>query len=151
MRASPGDVFAALFAAHQAGDHWAQTSAQATTKGQPGARGRRACAAHVATLTAGKAAALAALQLSGRQIRPGRAVIALAADAASHYLADRRSSEPLTGLARLAHLAGRGEFWALGQPRPGRDDNPVLGTGSYALDQAFHIGCLWAASAWMAC
>lgn len=34
--ATAGDLFAALYAAHQAGDYWAQTSAQAAAKGLPG-------------------------------------------------------------------------------------------------------------------
>lgn len=144
--ARSGDVFAALYAAHHVGDHWCQTSAQAAAKGRPGREGRRACAAHVATLTAVKAAALAAVHVAGHRVRPGRAAVALAADAASHYLADRRSLEPLTGLARLADMAGHGGFWRLGLPREGKDDNPSLGTGAYALDQAYHVGCLWAAA-----
>lgn len=144
--ATTGDVFAALYAAHQVGDHWAQTGYQAGAKGKPGREGRRACAAHVAVLTAVKAAALAAVHVTGHRLHPRRAAVALAADAVSHYLADRRCHEPLTGLTRLAMLAGKQEFWALGLPREGRDDNPSLGTGAYALDQAFHIGCLWLAA-----
>ena len=144
--ASPGDVFAALLAAHQVGDHWVQTGRQAAVKGERGWQGRRACAAHVASLTAAKAAALASLHMAGYRVRPGRAAAALAADAVSHYLADRRSLDPPAGLAALAVRLGKGGFWTLGMPRPGRDDNPVLGTGAYALDQAFHIGCLWVAA-----
>lgn len=144
--ARSGDVFAALYAAHQVGDHWVQTSRQAAGKGKDGWPGRRACAAHVATLIVTKAAALAALHIAGHRLHPRRAVIALAADAASHYWADRRSHYPQRGLVRLAEFTGLGEFWVLGMPRSGRDDNPVLGTGGYALDQAFHTGCLWAAA-----
>jgi len=139
-------MFAALYAAHLVGDHWAQTSRQAAWKGREGWEGRRACAVHIATLTACKAAAVTALHLSGQQVRPVRTALALAGDAVSHYLADRRSLDPARGLARLAELAGLRDFWKLGAPRPGQDDNPVLGTGAYALDQAFHVGCLWAAS-----
>lgn len=146
MKATSGETFAALYAAHQVGDHWVQTSRQATAKGKDGWEGRRACAAHVATLTAVKAAALAGLHVTGHRLNPRRAAFALAADAVSHYLADRRSLEPPRGLAKLAVLAGQGGFWALGAPRPGRDDNPSLGTGAYALDQAFHTGCLWLAA-----
>jgi hypothetical protein len=145
--ASPGDVFAALYAAHQAGDHWVQTSAQARDKGLRGWAGRRACAAHVAGLTACKAAALAILHVSGHRIGWKRAAVVIAADAGSHYWADRRDIAVPAGLPRLAFATGHREFWMLGLPRPGRDDNPVLGTGSYALDQAWHIACLWAAAA----
>jgi hypothetical protein len=51
----------------------------------------------------------------------------------THYWADRR-----TTLAALATRVGKGEFYALGAPRPGREDNPTIGTGAYALDQAWH-------------
>ena len=144
--ATPGDVFAALLAAHQVGDHWVQTSTQSAVKGKPGWPGRRACAAHVATLTAAKIAALAGLHLAGYRVRAGRAAAALAADAVAHYLADRRSLDPPAGLAALAFRLDRGGFWMFGLPRPGHDDNPSLGSGAYALDQAFHLGCLWIAA-----
>jgi hypothetical protein len=145
--AAPGDVFAALFAAHHAGDYWLQTGHQAAVKGERDSRGRLACARHVATLTACKAVSLAVLHASGRRVSPRRAVIALAADAASHYWADRRYT--LRGLAdRLGAglIPGKGEFWRAGQPREGRDDNPCMGTGGALLDQAWHIAWLQAAS-----
>jgi hypothetical protein len=130
-------LFAALFAAHQVGDHWVQTSPQALGKGAPAWPGRLACARHVASLTA---VALAVLALGMRVSLPWLAA-GLALDAAAHYWADRRFT-----LARLARLAGKGEFYALGAPRPGRDDAPHLGTGAYALDQSFHIAFLFAAA-----
>ncbi|WP_235557895.1 hypothetical protein [Sphaerimonospora mesophila] len=71
----------------------------------------------------------------------GRTALALTLDAVSHYWADRRYT-----LAALAARLGSGEFYRLGRPRPGHDDNPTLGTGSYALDQAWHIGWLWVAA-----
>jgi hypothetical protein len=145
-QATPGDVAFALLAGHQVGDHWAQTAGQARDKGLPGGEGRKACAAHVATLTACKAAALGLLHVSGRRVSVRRAAVAVAADAAAHYLADRRQASPARGLPRLAFAAGLRELWMLGAPRPGRDDNPCLGTGGYALDQAFHVGCLWVAA-----
>jgi hypothetical protein len=40
-------------------------------------------------------------------------------------------------------IPGKGEFWHLGAPRPGHDDNPCLGTGAYALDQSWHIAWLF--------
>jgi len=123
--ATAGDIFAALFAA------W---------------RGRRACAAHVAGLTVCKVTALAGLHASGHHVSPSRAALALAADAASHYWADRRDIDGPHGLPRLAFAAGKRGFWMLGAPRDGRDDNPVLGTGAHSLDQAWHIGCLLVAS-----
>ena len=133
--ATAGDIFAALFAAHQAADYWLQTERQAADKGLPGREGRRACARHAATMTACKALALGALHLSGHRVRPRRAVLALAADAASHYWADRRFT-----LARLAVLARHEGFYAFGAGKG------CLGTGAHAMDQAWHIANLWAAS-----
>jgi hypothetical protein len=135
-------VFIALYAAHAVGDHWVQSSAQALSKGTPGWPGRLACARHVATLTVTKLAALAlvtavlALPLSWLAAAAG-----LGVDAVTHYWADRRFT-----LARLARIAGKGEFWSLGAPRAGHDDNPSLGTGAYALDQSWHIAWLFIAA-----
>lgn len=135
-------TFTALFAAHQVADHWLQTQHQACTKGAPGWRGRRACLAHVATYTAAQAVALAAVgRATGDRVRPGRAVAVLAVSALTHYVADRRSP-----LRRLAEATGHGEFFTLGAPRPGRDDNPSLGTGAYAMDQSWHIGWIGVAA-----
>jgi hypothetical protein len=61
----------------------------------------------------------------------------LAVNGVSHYWADRRST-----LAALAALLGKSQLWVLGSPRPGHDDNPVLGTGAYALDQSWHLAWL---------
>jgi uncharacterized MAPEG superfamily protein len=52
-------LFAAMYAAHEVGDHWVQTDSQAREKGIPGWQGRLACARHVAALTVTKAAAVA--------------------------------------------------------------------------------------------
>ena len=41
-------------------------------------------------------------------------------------------------IAKLAALIGKREFVTFGAPRPGRDDNPSMGTGAYALDQSWH-------------
>lgn len=130
-------AFAALYIAHVVADHWIQTQHQADSKGLPGWPGRIACAAHVATYTAtGLAAVLAVLARFGADVDPGRLAVGLAVSAVTHYLADRR-----TPLRKLAELLGSGPFWALGVPRAGRDDNPSLGTGAYALDQSWHV--LW--------
>ncbi|MFI5497365.1 DUF3307 domain-containing protein [Actinoplanes sp. NPDC051859] len=130
-------VFVALYVAHQLADHWVQTQHQADCKGRPGWPGRLACAAHVATYTLTAVAALAALPLVlGLHLSLGRVAGGLAVSALTHYIADRR-----TPLRRLAELVGAGRFYVLGTPRPGRDDNPSLGTGAYALDQSFHY--LW--------
>ncbi|MEU2622213.1 transcriptional regulator [Streptomyces sp. NPDC007157] len=127
-------VFIALYVAHSVGDHWAQTSHQSALKGRPGWVGRLADARHVATLTLTKLAVLIpAAALLGLHLSVPGTVTGLAVDAASHWWADRR-----TTLARLAALLGKGEFYRLGAPRAGRDDNPHIGTGAYALDQSFH-------------
>lgn len=130
--------FAALFAAHQVGDHWVQSSCQATTKGGTGWPARTACAKHVASLTVTKLLFLAPVALLlGLTVHPLAALIGLLVDAVSHYWADRR-----TTLARLAERVGKGTFYRLGTPRPDHDDNPTLGTGAYALDQSWHIAWL---------
>lgn len=119
-------TFAALYAAHEFGDHWVQTHGQACAKGGPGWAGRRACAAHVATLAATKGVALAALVVvTGLTLAPAAVAVALVIDAVSHYWADRR-----TTLAALAERLGKGAFYRLGAGH--------LGSGAYALDQSWH-------------
>ncbi|MGW9594096.1 DUF3307 domain-containing protein [Streptomyces chartreusis] len=127
-------VFIALYVAHSVGDHWVQTSHQSAHKGRPGWVGRLADARHVATLTLTKVAVLIpAAALLGLHLSVGGVVVGLAVDAITHWWADRR-----TTLAWLAKVTGKGEFYRLGAPRAGRDDNPHIGTGAYALDQSFH-------------
>ncbi|BCJ65879.1 DUF3307 domain-containing protein [Polymorphospora rubra] len=135
-------VFAALYVAHQVADHWVQTQHQADCKGRPGWVGRIACAAHVTTYTLTALLALVAVMATtGLRLDVWPVVVGLAVSAVSHYIADRR-----TPLRRLAELLGSARFYALGTPRPGRDDNPSLGTGAYALDQSFHLFFLFAAA-----
>jgi hypothetical protein len=133
-------VFAALYAAHHLADQWIQTHSQATRKGLPGWVGRLACARHVATMTAAKASFLAiTAATTGLPLVLWHAALGLAIDAASHYWADRRST-----LARLAAAISKAEYFSLGSPRPGHDDNVTTGTGAYHLDQAWHIAWVWA-------
>jgi hypothetical protein len=137
-------IFAALYAGHYVGDLWIQTHRQAISKALPGWAGRWACARHVATLTGAITAALAAV-VGVTGVRPDldAVIIGLAVNAASHYAADRRT--PLKALADwlgATLIPGKGEFYQLGTPRPGHDDNPTLGTGAYQLDQAFHTAWL---------
>lgn len=138
-------MLATLYAAHQVGDQWVQTHAQACAKGGRGQHqraGQAACARHVAGLTVTKAVMLAlTCALTGTRMPIGRLTAALAVDAASHYWADRRYT-----LAALAQRLGKSGYYQIGQPRPGRDDNTTIGTGAYALDQAWHIAWLWAAA-----
>ncbi|MET8297882.1 transcriptional regulator [Streptomyces sp. NPDC005180] len=134
-------VFAALYVAHSVGDHWVQTSRQSADKGKPGWTGRLADARHVATLTLTKLVVLlpVALLLDLRLSLAGVAA-GLGVDALTHWWADRRST-----LARLAKACGLAEFYSLGTGA--HPFHPVtaegkpaahLGTGAYALDQAFH-------------
>ncbi|MGC5330673.1 DUF3307 domain-containing protein [Micromonospora sp. DT62] len=135
-------VYVALYVAHQVGDHWIQTQHQADCKGQPGWPGRIACAAHVATYTLTALVALLLLVAgTGLRLDPWGVAVGLTISAVSHYVADRR-----TPLKRIAAALGSARFYALGTPRPGRDDNPSLGTGAYALDQSWHIGWLFIAA-----
>ena len=141
-------AYALLRAAAAVGDHWIQTDHQAVTKGQyddvPGQStraGRQACAAHVATYTATQALALAVGgRVLGVRWSPVRFAAALALASGTHLLADRRRP-----LQAMAEAVGAGGFYRFGAPRPGRDDNPSLGTGAYALDAAWHHG--WEAAA----
>ncbi|MCG7209895.1 DUF3307 domain-containing protein [Streptomyces arenae] len=127
-------VFIALYVAHSVGDHWVQTSHQSAHKGRPGWVGRLADTRHVATLTATKLVVLLpVVWLLDLRLSVLGTVLGLGVDAVTHWWADRRST-----LGWLAKVAGRGEFYRLGTPRPGRDDNPHIGTGAYALDQSFH-------------
>ncbi|MGX1975867.1 transcriptional regulator [Streptomyces kronopolitis] len=127
-------VFIALYVAHSVGDHWVQTSHQSAHKGRPGWVGRLADARHVATLTLTKLAVLIpAAALLGLHLSVLGIVAGLGIDAVTHWWADRRST-----LAWLAKVTGKSEFYRLGAPRAGHDDNPHIGTGAYALDQSFH-------------
>jgi hypothetical protein len=138
-------IFGTLYAAHQVADHHVQSDRDAQVKGWPGPEGRKACARHVASYTATAAVALAVTdRVTGAGIRPGKAAAALAFSALTHYVIDRR--EPLR---RFAEATGHGNFYRLGAPREGRDDNPNLGTGAYAMDQSAHVGALLIAS-WIA-
>ncbi|ANZ36870.1 hypothetical protein BBK82_13090 [Lentzea guizhouensis] len=127
-------VLPGLLVAHNVADHWMQTHHQALTKGQAGTAGRIACLAHVATYTAVTAVVVALLWLVlDLDVSPVGFAAGQLVSAVTHYWADRRFT-----LARLAALLGKTAFYVLGMPRAGRDDNPTLGTGAYALDQSFH-------------
>lgn len=130
---TPGDVaavFAALYAAHQVADHWVQTPRQSTRKGLPGWPGRIACAAHVATYTATGVVALVLLAAAtGWRPTLLPLLAGLAVNAATHYIADRR-----TPLRWLADRAGKDAGWL------------EHGGGLYALDQSWHVGWLFIAA-----
>ncbi|GAA5048103.1 hypothetical protein HNP84_000244 [Thermocatellispora tengchongensis] len=140
-------VFCALYAAHVFGDHWwGQSHRQALGKGARTREGVRHCLNHVLLLAAHKAVAVLAVELvTGLRVPVWAFVLGLVVDGISHYWADRRFT-----LAALADRTGKGDFYRLGQPRPGRDDAPHLGTGAYALDQSWHVGWLFVAALIMA-
>nr|WP_225954282.1 DUF3307 domain-containing protein [Kibdelosporangium phytohabitans] len=124
----------ALLVAHHVADHWAQTPRQAARKGDPGWSGRRACAGHVTTYTAVTAGLTGLLWwLFDLTVTWGGFLAGQLVSAVTHYVVDRR-----VPLAWLARRVGKGEMLEFGAPRPGRDDNPHLGTGAYALDQSWH-------------
>jgi hypothetical protein len=138
-------AYAAQSAAHQVADHWVQTQHQSNTKGLPGWTGRLNCAKHVATYTATAAVALAAVALVDNRRPPLRRVAAgLAVSAITHYIADRRT--PLLRIAEALSKIGKDDFYRVGFPRPGHDDNPSIGTGAYALDQSWHYAWIFVAS-----
>jgi len=135
-------AFGALFAAHMFGDHWVQTHKQACGKGDRTPMGKILCLQHVISLTITKAGFVLALVVF-TDVRFGILpfLIGLTVDAISHYWADRRYT-----LEALAGRIGKLDFYRLGSPRPGRDDNPSIGTGAYALDQSWHIAFLFVAA-----
>lgn len=121
-------AFIALSAGHWVADYWVQTDRQACAKGGAGWPGRRACLAHVLTYTVTLAAVLALTSaVLAVPLSWPRVAVALAANGALHYAADRR-----TPLRRVAVLLGKGEYWDRG--------------GSAPLDQSFHWFCLFLAA-----
>lgn len=135
-------TFAALLVGHYIGDFWLQTRRQAVDKALKGWRGRIACVRHVTTLVISKAVILAiTASVTDLHVSIVAITTALAVDAASHYWADRR-----TTLKKLAEALGKGDFYSLGAPRQGHDDNSSLGTGAHALDQTWHIAWIWIAA-----
>lgn len=150
---SPAVTFAvllpALLVAHNVADHWLQSHHQARHKGLTKREaaelglarwaGPLACAAHVTTYTATTAATVGLLWWAlGLAITPAGFLLGQLVSAVTHYWADRRFTlQRLVGSGVFRRI-GKGEFYRLGAPRPGRDDNLTLGTGSYALDQSWH-------------
>lgn len=142
----------ALEAGHEAGDYWVQTDHQAAHKGDPGIAGDIACAKHVASYVATQAVCVVGAALAtGTKPRWGRIALGLAVSGITHYAADRREHGLMFPLARK--IPGKANFLKLGVPR-GLEvgnvtkggypvggaalDNPSLGTGAWALDQAWH-------------
>lgn len=141
-------LFIALVVGHDVGDHWIQTDHQAACKGDDDWHGRLQCALHVVTYTATQLVAIAAVWLFlDVPVTAAGLTVGLAVSAGTHYWADRR-----TTLRKLCALFGNRmlAFYELGAPRAGRDDNPSIGTGAYALDQSWHKGWLFVSAIVMA-
>lgn len=133
-------AYAVLTASHEVADHWVQVDAWATVKGEPGPKGAKACAKHVASYTATQALALAAAdRYLGLGLSPRRAVAALAVSAVTHYVADRQGGhwrdEHPRGIVRLAAATGHAG-WLKRDPGSG-----------YLMDQAWHKGWIAVAAA----
>ena len=127
-----------FYAAHHASDYWVQTDHQAKHKGAAGAEGVRACLLHVSTYVLTQMTLVSVLAAaSGMRWNFWGFVAAMLVSGVTHYLADRREHGIMFRLARA--LPGKVNFLRLGAPRGGHyDDNPSLGTGAWALDQAWH-------------
>lgn len=153
--ASNGKYGMALYAGHHAGDYWVQSDHDAAHKGLPGKEGHLACLRHVLSYTATQAV-MVGIQAAATKSRPNlpRLALGLAVSAVTHYAADRRDHGLMVKLAK--RIPGKEKFLKLGVPRQGAryledpenvtepahysyDDNPSLGTGSWALDQSWHI------------
>lgn len=128
-------AYAALTAAHEVADYWAQRDTDAVNKGRPGPEGAAACARHVAGYTAVQAATLAAVTAhTGIRYSWRHAAAGLAVSALSHYAADRgagrwkETGPDAPAVVRLAHRAGKTQ-WLTRDPGAG----PLM-------DQAWHKG-----------
>lgn len=98
-------------------------------------RSRWYCAKHVLAYGATQLAAIGVLVLVlCLRVSPLALASSMAINRGTHYLAGRRVTFPW-----IAERLGSGDFYQLGMPRSGRDDNPSLGTGAYALHQSWHI------------
>lgn len=134
-------AFAALFAAHQVGDHWfGQSHHEALHKGGVGdhsAEGRRCAAQHAIKMAVHSIAFLILAELAtGTVFGTTQFIVAIAVNTASHYLIDRRWT-----LEWLANRTGKGDFYRLGNDTAKVDGTRAfhIGTGAYALDQSAHI------------
>lgn len=137
----------ALYAGHHAGDYWIQTDHQARHKGTDALQ----CLLHVITYLITQVVCLFFLVPLGARFGAWQVAAGLLLSGVTHYTADRREHGLMFCLA--GRLPGKARFLELGVPReheiyaitgPGpvekvRLDSPSLGTGAWALDQAWHI------------
>jgi hypothetical protein len=147
--AAAGAAGLALYAGHHVGDYWFQTDHQARHKGDDGREGALSCALHVLSYLATQAACVGLLVFAtGLHVSVAGVLAGLTVSGVTHYLADRREHGIMFRLARL--IPGKANFLELGKPRLAWTrvdeagqvlplDNPTLGTGAWALDQAWHI------------
>lgn len=117
-----------LHAAHHVGDYWLQSDHQARHKGERNRRGKRACAAHVASYGAATTTAVEiANALLDLQVSPTNRILAQAFNLGSHYFFDRRWTAAKV-YEWLDKYNGKSGF--------------INNGGAAYLDQAFHITCL---------
>lgn len=157
-------TLAAVIPAHQLTDHWFQTLHQVQHKGDDSWAGRLACARHSAihVLIAAPFLAVAFLLFDSDATLTG-VVAGQAWTAVSHYVIDRRWT--VQRVARWLGVVGLSVdvFHDVGAPRvhlvwaqrpsyPDTNrtfhelvsiDQPHIGTGRYALDQAAHHAALF--------
>ena len=140
-----GAALAALWAAHDLGDHVVQTDHQAAGK----ASSWRAMAGHLAGYHATQLAALALLRSMGVAPSAGRTAAAVAVSVTSHGLLDRRWPVlrvlELTGSPRFARPVVTVSGETLGDPHDVgavEASGPLPVHGPYLADQALHHACL---------
>jgi hypothetical protein len=168
-------ILPSLLVAHNVADHWVQTSRQAANKGLRDWVGRRACALHVFTYTIVTAAMVGFVWgVFGLAISIWGFIAGQAVSAVTHYWADRRFTlewladmigqskfhdlgVPRNVQAIRVKLNDGGEVVKLFKqsdcavkdiedPFSVSWDNPSLGTGKYAMDQAWHWAWLFVAA-----
>jgi hypothetical protein len=148
-----GAIGLALYAGHHVGDYWVQADDWAKHKGDAGRVGALACLLHVLSYVTTQCVCLFLLRLAtGIHLSWPGVLVGMAVSGVTHYFADRREHGIMFRLARL--IPGKAAFLGLGAPRPMRTaavemnarkaltvplDNPTLGTGAWALDQAWHV------------
>jgi hypothetical protein len=136
----------ALFAAVQATfsdihpfcDQIVQNSQDAVDKGKPGWAGRKACARHVTTYSAGQlAGAVGVTRALGFRVQLRGLLAGIAINGATHYMIDR--GEPLKKFLRSGWIGKAGYLdHATVQRRPGVIDESGPGSALMECDQAAH-------------
>jgi len=142
-----GTAYVALRFGLIAGDWWGQSNTVAGTKRRPGSEGRRACAKHVAIVTAAQAASLGlACVVTGRRLDLSRVVTGLAVNGASHFWADRRTGWETF----IKEYLGKAEFYEKGKLKSEEYGTDCLATGAHMLDRTWHDAWNIAAAVYLA-